>query len=182
MTVDNTLLSSPRLRQLPGWGMGQGPMSTCPGSVPCAMGRACPGRTELISRGAHCLAAASGWVHAADAASRALASFPHCPSFALDKRVSAASAHVQACEWVQASVSAAGPGRVSSDEAGERSEPNLFIGHFGTRMQRRTFNVMLVWVFEDGRECFPWRLWETRYRFGKCSLEPFYQGDFWPAD
>lgn len=117
-------------------GMGQRPMSTFPGSIPCAVGRACLGRTELASRGAVCLAAASGWVHVADAASRALASMPRCPSFALDKRSSAASAHVLACEVVKASDAAACPARSMSGEAGERSEPNLFIPNFGTHSEK----------------------------------------------
>lgn len=46
-------------------------------------------------------------------------------------------------------------------------------------MEKREFRVVLVWVFEDGRECFPWRLWESRYRYGQPWLEVFYPGDFW---
>lgn len=159
--------------------MGQRPMSTFPGSIPCAVGRACLGRTELVSRGAVCLAAASGWVHVADAASRALASMPLRPSLALDKRSSAASAHVLACEVVGASDAAACPARSMSGEAGERSEPNLFIGHIPTQRGKRAFSVLVVWVWGDGRVCWPWRLWQRPYWHGVPHLEVFYPGDCW---
>lgn len=46
-------------------------------------------------------------------------------------------------------------------------------------MEKREFRPLFVWVFADGRECWPWRLWERAYRYGSPVLEVFYPGDFW---
>jgi len=108
-------------------GMGRGPMLPFVRPLPLLLGAGLVVGQSLASLGLVRGLASSGLSCLPGVPSRSMASALAWSALALVKLRSLCAGVM----WVSAS--AAGPARRMSGEAGERSEPNLFIGHFGTR-------------------------------------------------